>query len=54
MLHHLSLPVSNLERSASFFDSTLSSLGYRRIWRAQDAIGYTLEAVVTTPEEVPK
>jgi len=40
MLHHLSLGVSNLERSAAFYDAALSALGYVRVWSDATAIGY--------------
>ena len=40
MLHHLSLGVSNLERSAAFYDAALSTLGYVRVWSDATAIGY--------------
>jgi len=32
MLHHLSFAVADLERSAAFYDATLSELGYVRVW----------------------
>lgn len=40
MLHHLSLPVSNLETSALMYDAALRCLGYRRVCEAQGFIGY--------------
>ena len=40
MLHHLSLGVSDLERSAAFYDAALSALGYVRVWSDATAIGY--------------
>ena len=40
MLHHLSLGVSNLERSAAFYDAALAALGYVRVWSDATAIGY--------------
>jgi catechol 2,3-dioxygenase-like lactoylglutathione lyase family enzyme len=40
MLHHLSLGVSDLERSAAFYDAALAPLGYVRVWTDTDAIGY--------------
>jgi len=40
MLHHLSFPVSNLDRAAAFYDATLSALGYVRVWSDKTAIGY--------------
>lgn len=32
MLHHLSFAVTDLARSAAFYDAVLATLGYRRIW----------------------
>jgi catechol 2,3-dioxygenase-like lactoylglutathione lyase family enzyme len=40
MLHHLSFAVADLARSASFYDATLSTLGYVRVWTDKTAIGY--------------
>ncbi|HSH89305.1 MAG TPA: VOC family protein [Ramlibacter sp.] len=40
MLHHISLGVSDLERSASFYDAALAPLGYVRVWSDSTAIGY--------------
>ncbi len=40
MLSHISLGVSNLERSVAFYDATLATLGYVRVWRDDDAAGY--------------
>ena len=40
MLHHVSFGVSDLARSAAFYDATLSALGYVRVWTAATAIGY--------------
>ena len=40
MLHHISIAVSNLDRSARVYDATLGALGYRRVWSVPDAIGY--------------
>ena len=40
MLHHFSLGVSDLERSAAFYDAALAALGYVRVWRDATAIGY--------------
>jgi len=40
MLHHLSFAVADLARSASFYDTTLSALGYVRVWADETAIGY--------------
>ena len=40
MLHHLSLGVADLQRSAAFYDSTMGALGYVRVWTDGTAIGY--------------
>jgi len=40
MLHHLSLGVTDLTRSAIFYDATLSALGYVRVWADKTAVGY--------------
>jgi len=40
MLHHVSLGVTDLERSASFYDAALAALGYMRVWTDKSAIGY--------------
>lgn len=40
MLHHISLGVADLERSAAFYDATLSALGYVRVWSDATAVGY--------------
>ncbi|ARO25671.1 VOC family protein [Rhizobium sp. S9] len=48
MLHHASLGVSDIERSAAFYDAALAALGYVRVWddirpgEADQAIGYGL------------
>lgn len=42
MLHHLSFAVADLARSAAFYDATLSTLGYVRVWADQTAVGYGL------------
>ena len=42
MLHHLSFGVSNLERSAAFYDAVLAALGYVRVWTDATAVGYGL------------
>jgi|SRR6185369_5121104 len=44
MLHHLSIPVSNLQRSADFYDPVLGALGYVRAWSAGYEIGYGVDA----------
>ncbi len=40
MLSHISLGVSDLERSIFFYDAILATLGYVRVWRDADAAGY--------------
>ena len=42
MLHHLSFAVTDLARSASFYDAALSTLGYVRVWADSTAVGYGL------------
>lgn len=43
MLHHLSLPVSDLGKSGRFYDAVLGALGYRRVWEIEGGIGYGWE-----------
>lgn len=43
MLHHASLPVSNLQASCKLYDAALAALGYRRVVTAETAIGYGIE-----------
>ena len=40
MIHHLSLPVKDLKRSAAFYDAALGALGYERAFTNRNAIGY--------------
>jgi catechol 2,3-dioxygenase-like lactoylglutathione lyase family enzyme len=40
MLHHISLGVADLQRSAAFYDAALSALGYMRVWADNTAVGY--------------
>lgn len=46
MLHHVSFGVSNIERSASFYDAALAPLGFVRVWQdlrpgeSDQAVGY--------------
>jgi catechol 2,3-dioxygenase-like lactoylglutathione lyase family enzyme len=42
MLHHVSFGVSDLERSAAFYDAALAALGYVRVWADSSAVGYGL------------
>jgi catechol 2,3-dioxygenase-like lactoylglutathione lyase family enzyme len=40
MLHHISLGVADLERSAAFYDAVLAALGYVRVWEYATEVGY--------------
>ncbi|MDQ6933120.1 MAG: VOC family protein [Candidatus Eremiobacteraeota bacterium] len=40
MLHHISFGVSNLMRSAAFYDAVLAPLGIVRVWAYNNAVGY--------------
>ena len=40
MLHHLSFAVSDVARSAVFYDATLSAIGYVRVFADETAVGY--------------
>ncbi|MDW5416341.1 VOC family protein [Iodobacter sp. CM08] len=44
MLHHISFGISNIQRSAFFYDAVLATLGYTRVWEDLEgddaAIGY--------------
>ena len=40
MLDHVSIPVTDLDRAARFYDAVLSTLGYRRRKERTGAIGY--------------
>lgn len=42
MLHHISLAVADLARSAAFYDAALAPLGFVRVWADSTAIGYGL------------
>jgi catechol 2,3-dioxygenase-like lactoylglutathione lyase family enzyme len=42
MLHHLSFAITDLARSAAFYDAALSALGYVRVWTDATAVGYGL------------
>jgi catechol 2,3-dioxygenase-like lactoylglutathione lyase family enzyme len=48
MLHHLSFGVSDIHRSAAFYDAVLGALGFVRVWEdivpgeADSAVGYGL------------
>lgn len=43
MLHHLSFAVTDLARSAAFYDAVLAPLGYRRVWEDATFIGYGIK-----------
>ncbi len=40
MLHHLSFAVSDIVRSATFYDAVLPTIGYVRVWAYETAVGY--------------
>lgn len=42
MLHHISFGVHDLALAGAFYDAALGSLGYRRVFEDQTAIGYGL------------
>jgi catechol 2,3-dioxygenase-like lactoylglutathione lyase family enzyme len=43
VLHHISLPVSDLDKSTRLYDAALSELGYRRVCSGGDFAGYGVE-----------
>lgn len=43
MLHHLSIAVSDLERTSAFYDAVLKPLGYTRVFADDEAVGYGYE-----------
>jgi catechol 2,3-dioxygenase-like lactoylglutathione lyase family enzyme len=43
MLHHVSLPVVDIERAAALYDAALAALGYRRVLDAPGFAGYGVE-----------
>ena len=43
MLHHISLPVSDIKVSANFYDSALKPLGYKRVFSSENFVGYGTE-----------
>lgn len=49
MLHHISFGVSDIQRSATFYDTALAPLGYVRVWadlegeKCNQAVGYGRE-----------
>lgn len=40
MIHHVSLDVSDLERSAKFYDAVVGALGWRRHLEQPDRVGW--------------
>ena len=40
MIHHLSLPVTNLEHSAAFYEAALAPLGYKRTVDEDSVVGW--------------
>ena len=40
MIDHLSITTTNLDRAQAFYDATLGALGYPRVNRRAEAIGY--------------
>ena len=40
MLHHVSLGVADLQRSAAFYNAVLGELGYVQIWVDRTAVGF--------------
>lgn len=46
MIHHVVIEVSDLPRAATFYDSLLSPLGWRRHVNGSDAIGYGISRPV--------
>jgi catechol 2,3-dioxygenase-like lactoylglutathione lyase family enzyme len=40
MLHHLSFAVTDLARSAAFYDAVMAALGCVRVWADSTAVGY--------------
>jgi catechol 2,3-dioxygenase-like lactoylglutathione lyase family enzyme len=45
MVHHLSFAVTDLDRSAAFYDAALAPLGYVRAWTHEIADGYKEAAI---------
>lgn len=40
MIDHLSIGVSDLQRSIRFYDAVLAPLGYERLWKIEKGAGY--------------
>ena len=45
MIDHVSLGVSDLERSIAFYDAVLAPLGYRRLWSNERGAGYGVQGI---------
>jgi len=43
MLHHISFAVTDLARSAVFYDAVLATLGYGRVWEDATFVGYGMQ-----------
>ena len=43
LLHHISLPVSDLKGATRLYDAVMHALGYRCVWATTTAVGYGLE-----------
>lgn len=43
MIDHISIGVTDLNRSTAFYDGVLKALGYVRVWRTESAAGYGLD-----------
>ena len=58
MLHHISFSVTDLERSAKFYDAVTAALGYGRVCSSEKFIGYGIKenedlfAIVSQGEKV--
>ena len=40
MLHHLSIPVADLDRASAFYDAVFQPLGYVQVFADDEAVGY--------------
>jgi len=40
LLSHISLGVTDMERSIAFYDATMATLGYSRVWTSVTGVGY--------------
>src|ERR1700744_4997495 len=56
MLHHVLLEVADLERSASFYDTMLAPLGWRRHFDEDETIGWGIAKPVLfiSPHHAPQ